>query len=270
MQPSLHSGGGDLRVSSTAGLGTGPACGDRPYGPAGPRFTKDFHDRTTCTICTTHSPTQQNDRKKEIMANKNTKKKAAIASVALLALGFGGVAVSGAYFTDEVVVPNNTLTAGTVQLEVGTQAGTAVAFENVLPIAAADVETDAELATFNIVNTGTADIDWAVSLGLPADATADELALAGIVQYQLSTDGVTWSTPAAFGTSTAAGFTAATTELAAAGTATAQVRLWLPETATNEYQADSLDFVLTGRAIQAGTPATQFADNSAFAVLYTP
>jgi predicted ribosomally synthesized peptide with SipW-like signal peptide len=195
--------------------------------------------------------------------NKNKKKKAVIASVALLAVGFGGAAISGAYFTDQVVAEDNTLKAGTVQIERGGTNTDAFVFDNVLPIADGTEDDNAEKKAITFANVGTADVDWAFSLEQATTPAVGATNIADIMEVEYSLDGTTFE-PATLDGS----YVVVPGELASEGTADITFRAWLPQTAGNIYQAEETTFNITARAIQAGTEtdpaAIDFADGADF------
>ncbi len=193
---------------------------------------------------------------------KGDKRKALIASLALLAIGAGGVAVSGAYFTNQQTLTANTLSAGTVQLgNVGDNGTTALAFNNILPVADANVATQAQTFNINVRNTGTAAIDWAATPILTSNASAAATALAGAVNISYSTDGTTWSTAQTLSALAASPTTITGTNLASGSTTKIQVRAWLPATTGNSVQGNSLSFDLRVRAIQTGAPGLSTDSN---------
>jgi predicted ribosomally synthesized peptide with SipW-like signal peptide len=195
--------------------------------------------------------------------NKNKKKKAIVASVALLAVGFGGAAMSGAYFTDQVVVADNTFKAGTVQIERGGTNTEPFTFDNVLPIATGTEDTNAETAEITFANVGTADVDWAFALEEATPTGLGSTNIADIMEVQYSLDGTNFSDAELDGN-----YIVVPTELASGDTADITFRAWLPQTAGNVYQAEATTFNITARAIQAGTtvdPATpDFTDATEF------
>lgn len=205
---------------------------------------------------------------------KKKKKKAAVAFFALIAVGVGGFAVSGAYFTDQKTIAGNTLQAGTVQLGgIGDTASTTtpLSFTNILPMTDA-VATDATtpqavVATVNIRNTGTASIDWSALITVPA---AGEAAFANALSAQYRVGAGAWSATSTLA-SLASAPIASTGALAGTnGTQTIDIRLWLPAATNNTFQAKTLSFDLRARAIQAGAPALDRNADSSYTPLYVP
>lgn len=200
-----------------------------------------------------------------------SKKKAMVAAALIACVGFSGVVVSGAYFTDEVSSTGNTASAGTVYLgPIGATDNTPVTFSNILP----STPENGRVTTINVRNIGTAAINWAATLNLPASTTADQRAFAGQLNIQTSIDGgVTWSaatTLAAYTTAATAGSVTSTAALPApVGTtpsaAPIQLRMWLPTTTLNTYQGKSLTFNVRVRAIQSDAGAGQLTTESNFA-----
>lgn len=182
------------------------------------------------------------------------KKKLFIASAALLSIGLTGSLATGAYFTDQKVVTDNKLTAGTVVLGNLADDSTSTApvvFTNVLPIddsTSAKIAAKAKTFNVNIRNTGTADIDWKSKITLTSSAFAKQ------VTVSYSTDGGTnWSTPALADNLNNVAINSSSS-LAAGGSLPIKFRAWLPASTDNSAQGQSLTFTLTVNAIQAGAP----------------
>jgi len=186
--------------------------------------------------------------------SRPSKKKLLIASAALLSIGLTGSIATGAYFTDQKIVTDNQLTAGTVVL--GNIADdptsvTPVTFTNVLPIddsTSAKIAANAKTFNVNVRNSGTAEIDWKATLSLTSSAFARQ------VRVSYSTDnGSTWSAPT-FADNLNGVAINSTTALAANDTLPVKFRAWLPAATDNTAQGKSLTFSVTVNAIQAGAP----------------
>lgn len=180
-----------------------------------------------------------------------SKKKALVASLALLTMGLGGTVATGAYFTADKSVTSNTLAAGTVVIgNLGDDASSTapLTFSNVLPVADSDVSTKAKTFNINVRNNGTAAIDWKAAVS----STSSEFAKQVNIQY--STDnGATWSTAKTADALSSVSISSASS-LAANGTAVIKFRAWLPANTDNSAQNKTLAFTLTVNAIQAGAP----------------
>ncbi len=189
------------------------------------------------------------------------KKKALVAAAALLSIGLTGTIATGAYFTDQKIVTNNQLTAGTVVLgNIGDDANssTPVTFTNVLPIADADVATKAQTFNVHIRNGGTADIGWKAEVASPMILMrADEggLTIKDKAMVQVSTtDGETWSAPQTFTELQNQGPIENGLGIRPGDSALVKFRVWLPATTGNAYQGASFSFNLVVSAIQYGAP----------------
>ncbi|WP_295824464.1 hypothetical protein [uncultured Microbacterium sp.] len=188
------------------------------------------------------------------------KRTALVAAVALLAIGAGGVAVSGAYFTDQKSIESNSVATSTVKLGPidGSDGTTKLTVTDLLPLPKDDSKTIADSAkTFQVVvsNTGKATIDWAAAIFLTsAPGTNDKPSAADALYISYSTDGSTWSTGvtlASLLSSKQSGLSG--TDLASGASKTIFFRAWLPSTTSNTYQGTSVTFTLRVRAIQTGT-----------------
>lgn len=185
-------------------------------------------------------------------AKRNKKKTALIGAALLLAVGVGGTAATGAYFTDTKTVASNTITAGTVILgNIGDDASstTPLAFTNVIPIADSLVATKAQTFNINIRNNGTASINWTAVLNTSSSQSSTTFPPQLNLQY--STDGGnTWSTKTT--ADKLSGTTiSGTGPLAAGATAKVQFRAWLPSSTDNTAQGQVYKFDLTANAIQS-------------------
>ncbi len=181
-----------------------------------------------------------------------SKKKMLIASVALLSIGLGGSAATGAYFTATKSVANNQLSSGTVVLgNIGADATAAtetpVTITNLIPIEDSDVSTKARTFSVNVRNAGSASIDWVASFTTP-NGVDNSFPL--MFKYTTN-NGSTWSSV----------YTAdplnttkipSTSSLAAGATQTVKFLVWLPSYAPSSAQGKSLTFSLNVNAIQAG------------------
>lgn len=185
--------------------------------------------------------------------SRTNKKKTLIAAAALLSIGLTGSIATGAYFTDQKIVTDNKLTAGTVVLGdiADDLKSTPVTFTNVLPIddsTAAKIADKAKTFNVNVRNNGTADIDWKATISLTSSAFAKQV----YVSYS-SDNGTTWSNPS-FADNLNGVAIKSSASLAANGTLPIKFRAWLPASTDNTAQGKSLTFTVTVDAIQAGAP----------------
>lgn len=196
------------------------------------------------------------------------KRTALVAAVALLAIGGGGVAVSGAYFTDQKSIESNSVATSTVKLGDikgnGFGSSTALSVTDLLPLPDDSPTTVASSAkAFSVIvnNTGAATIDWAASIiqtsaaGTNANPTAAE---ALFVSY--STDGGTnWSTGVSLSSLATSMKTTPITGKGLKANDTQEIKFlaWLPSTTSNTYQGTSAKFTLRVRAIQTGVDVTK-------------
>jgi Neuraminidase (sialidase) len=186
--------------------------------------------------------------------SRSSKKKTLIAAAALLSIGLTGSIATGAYFTDQKIVTDNKLTAGTVVL--GNIADdptstTPVVFTNVLPIddsTAAKIADKAKTFNVNVRNNGTADIDWKATISLTSSAFAKQV----LVSYS-SDNGTTWSNPTLADNLNGVAINSSAS-LAANGTLPIKFRAWLPAATDNTAQGKTLTFTVKVDAIQAGAP----------------
>jgi len=198
------------------------------------------------------------------------KRTALIGAVALLAIGAGGVAVSGAYFTDQKSIESNSVATSTVKLGPidGDRGTTTVAITDLLPIADENVAAQAKPFKVVVSNTGNATIDWAATIiQTSAAGTSTTPSAADALYVSYSTDnGTTWST----GTTLTSLISTPPSDfsgqgLVAGGKKTILFRAWLPSTTSNTYQGTSVTFALRVRAIQTGAPGIN--DDSNFTTL---
>jgi hypothetical protein len=202
-----------------------------------------------------------------------SKRKMLLAAGLALTVGFTGLTVSGAYFTDQVTVEGNSAAAATVKLgstgSTATSANTQILATNLIPLTAAEADTKGFAATINVRNVGTAPIDWAIKLSYPTGgATTDQAAFADQVNIKTTigtgtaTGPVTLATLATQTTPTLTG-----TGLAAGSTTAVAFRIYLPEATSTTFQGRSVPFNVQVRAIQAGAPV---AERDAAANYVTP
>lgn len=185
-----------------------------------------------------------------------SKRKMLIATAALLSVGLGSTAVTGAYFTTMKTVANNQISSATLTLgNIGSDpsAGTEVpvTIANLIPIADSDVNTKARSFSMNIRNTGSVPINWAASLTTPSDANTTYLQQL-MFKYSLD-NGNTWSNTY---TGDPLNKTTITNDasLIDGGAQTIKFLVWLPYNVSNTAQGKTLTFALNAKATQVGAP----------------
>jgi hypothetical protein len=189
------------------------------------------------------------------------KRKVLLAAGLAITMGFTGLTVSGASFTDQVTAEANSATAATVDLGFtgsSSTANTVITAQNLVPMTSAEAAARGAgyLATFNIRNSGTATIDWAMKISTAPGLTADQAALASSVVFEPTVRNVTGSP------TTLAAFTAQSTPtitgtgLASGASTPVTAKIYLLDTTPSNQQGRSVPFSVQVRAIQAGAPTT--------------
>jgi hypothetical protein len=189
------------------------------------------------------------------------RRKVLLAAGLAVTMGFAGLTVSGASFTDQVTAEANSATAATVDLGFtgpSSTANTVITAQNLVPLtsAEADIRGAGYLATFNIRNSGTAPIDWAMKISTPPGLTADQTAFASSVVFKPTVGNVTGSptTLAAYTVQTTPTITG--TALASGSSTSVTAKIYLLDTTPSNQQGRSVPFSVQVRAIQAGAPTT--------------
>ncbi|WP_307313884.1 hypothetical protein [Microbacterium sp. SORGH_AS_0421] len=162
----------------------------------------------------------------------------------------GSTAATGAWFTANKTVSDNTLSSATVKLGEMTSGSAAVSVTNLIPIADSDISSKAKTFLVFVDNSGTVDIDWNASYSL---TSSNALASQARIQYQIGNGA--WSD--AVSVSALSGTKIPSPSPIAAGRyQVVGFRVWLPSNASNSIQGTQLTFTLNVNGIQAGAPSS--------------
>lgn len=202
---------------------------------------------------------------------KPRRTKVIVASLALLAVGTGGVLASGAYFTDQISITGNVLKAAKVFLgapdATEPATNTNLSMNDVLPLSTAQVETLATTRTLKLINKGTVPVEWKVVATNPDTGADTDVTMAGSLRIQTKLNAAGWSEPITLTQFKIDGIKSAVgANLAVDGTATILIRAYLPKETGNLTQEKSSTFNLKLRAIQIGLGA-EIDDDANYLVL---
>ncbi|WP_279365738.1 hypothetical protein [Microbacterium testaceum] len=175
-------------------------------------------------------------------------RKILLASIALLSIGMGSTAATGAWFTTSRSVANNQLTSATVTLGEIASGSAAVSFTNLIPLADSEVSSKAKTFLVFADNQGNVPIDWNASYTL---TSTNELANQARIQYQIGNG--SWSD--ATSVSAMSGSKIFSTSSIDPGKyQVVAFRVWLPFNADNSTQGKQVSFTLNVNGIQVGAP----------------